>query len=113
MKETEKRIAEQARALLERKVENIDAATRSRLNRIRQQALEHARGRRRQWLPAGLVAATAALVLTLAVVLRTSPPPDAEPAPLEDLDLLASSESLDMLADLEFYVWLEGELEKG
>lgn len=113
MNEAERRITEQARALLERKVEDLDAASRSRLNRIRQQALAQTRAPRRPWLPAGLLAATAALVLALAVALRPPAPHEDGPAPLEDLDLLVSSESLDMLADLEFYVWLEGELEKG
>lgn len=113
MNEAERKIAEQARALLERKIEDMDAATRSRLNRIRQQALAQARAPRRNWLPAGLLAAAAALVLALAVVLRPPASVDPESAPLEDLDLLVSSESLDLLADLEFYVWLEGELEKG
>ncbi len=113
MNETDRNLADQAKSVLDEKLTHLDAATLSRLNRIRQRALAQTRAPRRRWLPAGLITAAAALVLAIAVLTRPPAPAPEEPAPLEDLDLLVSRESLDMLADLEFYVWLEGELEKG
>ena len=63
------------------------------------------------WLPFAL-ATTAAALLALAVVLRSSepvqPPPTlAAPSAADDLELLAGSEELEMIENLEFYAWLE------
>ncbi len=113
MSGSDRRIAEQTRTLLDEKLAALDAPTLSRLNRRRQRALEQALGPRRYWLPAGLVTAAAALVLAIAVIVRPPAPVEDAAAPFEDLDLLVADESLDMLAELEFYVWLEGELERG
>jgi hypothetical protein len=100
-------------------VDDLDAATLSRLNRSRQRALEAARGSNRHgsrwlmWAPAG---ALAAAVLAAALLLRTTPdtsttvavsaPADAQP---EAFDLLAAGEDLELAteADLDFYAWVE------
>jgi hypothetical protein len=102
-----------------RSVDDLDAATLSRLNRSRQRALEAARGSNRHgsrwlmWAPAG---ALAAAVLAAALLLRTTPdtpatvavstPADAQP---EAFDLLAAGEDLELAteADLDFYAWVE------
>ena len=102
-----------------RSVDELDAATLSRLNRSRQRALEAARGSNRHgsrwlmWAPAG---ALAAAVLAAALLLRTTPdtpttvavsaPADAQP---EAFDLLAAGEDLELAteADLDFYDWVE------
>jgi hypothetical protein len=102
------------RAQLDDDARDLDAATASRLNRARQSALDNGLARPRTrigFLPYALAASIAA-VLTLTVVLRV--PEQAEPMPVvaapvgtDDLDLLAGSEELEMIEDLEFYAWLE------
>jgi len=108
-----------AQEAFRRSVDDLDAATLSRLNRSRQKALEAARGSNRQgnrwlvWAPAG---ALAAAVLAAALLLRTTPdtpatvavsaPADTQP---EAFDLLAAGEDFELAteADLDFYAWVE------
>jgi len=111
-----------ARNVFKASVDELDAATLSRLNRSRQQALAVAEGRNRTgwrwtvWAPVGALAAgVLAAVLLLhspsetglpaqVAVIATSA--DVQPDPLE---LLAAGEDLDLAteADLEFYAWVE------
>ena len=108
-----------AQETFRRSVDDLDAATLSRLNRSRQRALEAARGSNRHgsrwlvWAPAGALAAG---VLAAALLLRTTPdtpatvavsaPADTQP---EAFDLLAAGEDLELAteADLDFYAWVE------
>jgi len=107
--------AQSVRRELDAHAEALEGATRSRLNRARQAALDEAArprgfvpGRRaRWWLPAS-VAATAALVLAIAL----HPPPGEHPggseaAASEDLELIQQGESLELYEDQEFYAWLD------
>lgn len=114
----------QARNLFKAGVDELDAATLSRLNRSRQQALAAATGRNRSgwrwtvWAPAGALAASvlaAVLLLNLPTdtgmpvqVAATAAGADAEQDPLE---LLAAGEDLELVteADLEFYAWVQVE----
>ena len=96
-----------AKQLFDDSVDGLDAATLSRLNRGRHEALAEA-GRRRtlvRWAPAGGLAAAA----VVAVVMVQSPdvteaPPGSTAA---DFEILLGEDSLDMLEDLEFYDWLD------
>jgi len=114
--ETATEFERNARVVLERSLSRIDARTRSRLNQARQAALEAASRRHPRWLrgttlmPAGAVAAA----LLLAVVLWHREPagvemplPEAQGSSMEDIDLLADSEALDLLEgwDGPFYEW--------
>jgi hypothetical protein len=94
----------------------LDAATRSRLTRIRHTALEELTpasryGWRSSWLPAGAVAA--AVLATWLWVGRSPevvPPGDAglQATSLSDLEILLGEEDLEMLdEEIEFYGWLE------
>lgn len=101
--------AERARQLLDESVEHLDAATLSRLNQARQQALEaatrHKRWGRGSWLvPAGGLAAAflAAVIWWPQATMDVAPVP-----PVEDLEILVSADSLEMLEDLEFFMWLD------
>ncbi|MBV8308557.1 MAG: hypothetical protein JO274_13855 [Gammaproteobacteria bacterium] len=104
-----------ARAVLEQSIARIDARTRSRLNQARQRAVEST-ARRPWWrayalMPAGALAA--ALLVT--VMLWHRVPAVHEPALLEgrvtaveDLDLLADAEGLDLMEEWDssgFYEW--------
>jgi hypothetical protein len=105
-----------ARRVLEESVSRIDARTRSRLNQARQRALEAASARRPRWwssfalMPAASAAA-AALLVTL-VLWHHQPqgePPvlEGQRSAVEDIDLLADGEALDLLEgwDGSFYEW--------
>jgi hypothetical protein len=111
-----------ARNLFKASVDDLDAATLSRLNRSRQQALEAAAGRKRtgwRWTAWAPVGALAASVLSAVLLLR-SPSETVAPAqvaatptnadiPQDPLELLTAGEDLDLAteADLEFYAWVE------
>ena len=98
-----------ARALFEDSVERLDARTRSKLTQARNRALDEVRkgAARRRWIwaPAGGFALAA--VVAVGVVLgpgRAQPP---SPAALEDLEIVADSDNLELLQDVEFYAWLD------
>ena len=104
----DQQFVEQAKRHFDESVDNLDAATRSKLNRGRQQALaELDRGGIRwlEWAPATGVAAAA----VLAVVLWTGNDSanDMEPGTVADIEILLTEDSLEMLEDLEFYSWIE------
>jgi hypothetical protein len=107
-----------ARAVLEQSMSRIDGRTRSRLNQARQAAVAAAAARQRPWwrsvtlMPAAGAAAAALLV---AVMLWHREPAALEPSVLEgrtpaveDLDLLADAEGLDLVEGWDgpgFYEW--------
>jgi hypothetical protein len=106
------RFAERSSQALDRSLEEMDGATLSRLNQIRQAALsDTAASRLSGWLPAGAAATACMLVLAVNFSLRESVDPITIESPLGDLDLLSSNEDLEMLEELEFYAWLETEME--
>ena len=118
----------QAKHALDASAQNLDASTRSRLNRARQRALELARPRRfRPWfVPAGLASACAVL-LAVAVVwhrpitvapaggsvftVGTPGMPSASGGGLSatDLDLVSSDDGIEFYQDLDFYAWLDAQ----
>ena len=106
-----------AKTLFDESVDDIDAATLSRLNRNRHEALERSARRRlagpwMQWLPAAGVAAAA----VFAVAVWTGDPSLDEltpPAAASDLEILLEGDELEMLEDLEFYSWIDLEGESG
>lgn len=104
-------LQERAAELFADSVENLDAATRSRLNQARQQALRAAKprpllGSWQTWVPAGAAAAVA----TVAIVMwNGAEQPDllVPPTMATDFEILMDQDDLEMLEDLEFYSWLE------
>jgi hypothetical protein len=116
VKETETEFERNARAVLAQSVARIDGRTRSRLNQARQAALEAAARRRPFWwrpftlMPAA--GAAAAAVLVAMVLWHRGPtgveaPMAVQGAAVEDMDLLADSEGLDLMEgwDGPFYEW--------
>jgi hypothetical protein len=101
-----------ARALFEDSVERLDAHTRSKLTQARNRALEEVKKgavhRRWIWAPVGGVALAAVVaVVMVSGGLRSHTETGA--LALEDIDIVADSEDLDMLEDVEFYMWLDDE----
>jgi hypothetical protein len=97
--------------------DTLDAATRSRLNRARQAALNelspHPAWKRGPALAGAMIAAVAVIAVLMWRPGTDLPEP---PAGLDapDLELLMADENLEMLEDLEFYTWLAAtELEGG
>lgn len=99
-----------ARALFEDSVERLDARTRSKLTQARNQALDEVKKgavrRRWIWAPVGGVALAAVVaVVMVSGGLRSSA--ESGTLALEDIDIVADSDNIEMLEDVEFYMWLE------
>jgi len=118
---------EQAGRRLRDGVKTLDATTRSRLNRARRKALLELRDRSRmqrwiadQWGPAvgATFIALLAAGLWFGVGMQTASenmPMQTAGAPVDlgdlaDLDMLLADENLEMIEDLQFYLWMDAEL---
>ena len=110
-----------ARAVLEESIARTGGRTRSRLNQARQLAVEAAGARHRPWwrsfaiMPAA-GAVTAALLVTVMLwhrepMVRESPLLEGRVTAVEDMDLLADAEGLDLIEgwDGPFYEWAADE----
>ncbi|MDH3613517.1 MAG: hypothetical protein OEU90_00565 [Gammaproteobacteria bacterium] len=102
-------IANQAKELFDDSVEQLDAATLSRLNRGRHQALAELQGsadtvKWGRWVPAAGVAAAAVVTV---VVMRGPQVDELEPVTASDFEMLLEEDSFEMFEDLEFYVLLD------
>jgi len=102
-----------ARELLDESTERLDGRVRSRLTQARSAAVEEARRAQRRfawrtWIPAGAVAGAAALAVFLWSGAPHSPgtPALAVHSSLDDLDIMVTNESFELLEDLEFYEWV-------
>ena len=104
-----------ARTVLEESVQRVDARTRSRLNQARQAALAAAAAGPARWRSFTLMpaagAVAAALLVTVTLWHREPaselPVLDAQRSAVEDMDLLADAEGLDLVQDGDnsFYEW--------
>ena len=108
MKVTEEEFSKRAKADFDASVEELDAATLSRLNRARHAALAELQQPTRQWarwVPAAGVAAAA----VVAVVIVRNPAAIDGPPPtvVADMEILLGEDSIEMFEELEFYSWLD------
>lgn len=127
MSAADEHFVEQAGRMLRDGAQALDASTRSRLNQNRQKALLELRERspmRRwiadQWVPAVGAAMVALLVAGLWFGVGTQTGRESnsrqttvaptDPGELLDLDVLLADESLEMIEELEFYLWMDAEL---
>lgn len=108
-------LASKAKEVFDESVRGLDAEAQSRLNRARHEALAHAgsgvgHSQWLRWAPATGVAAAAVVAV---VVLTGRPPIDAvtPPATVSDFEILLDQESFEMLEELEFYSWIDLEVE--
>jgi hypothetical protein len=99
--------------MLEDSSERLDGRIRSRLTQARSAAVDEARKSRigiawRTWIPAGTLAGAAALAVFLWSGAPHSPgaPALAVHSSLDDLDIMVTNESFELLEDLEFYEWV-------
>jgi len=106
---------EGVRAQLDASLEDVDEEVRRRLHRARMRALEEEEVRRRPvWdllrIPA-LGMAAAAILLIAFLTYMGGPSKDQSIAQVENVELFASKESLELLVNLDFYLWLSEEEE--
>lgn len=102
--ERERKFIANAKSVLDKSVQDLDAQVRNRLRHARHRALE-ARPSHTTWVLAGGLAA--ASVAALAVTLWLVEPGVVEPIPdVQDLELLTAADNLEFYEDLEFYRWL-------
>lgn len=97
------RLAERIRQQLERDAGQLDELTVARLRAARKRALEPARRPRQRWL-ALLVTATVAAVVAAVLYWQ---PPVALPGAIDDLDIVATGDDMELYEDLDFYDWLD------
>jgi len=107
-KETENGIdTDNLRQRFDESVNAIDAETASKITQARYHALEN-KGRKsshRFFIPAGAIATAFVFVMVFMLV----PEPVNDTILQEgDMDLISSSEELELYEELEFYEWLEG-----
>jgi hypothetical protein len=109
-RQSEAQFVARIRASLEQDSERLAPGIRTRLRRMRHEALTARRAPSRPrggWrYAAGALAATAA-VAGLVMLLPINHAPEGTPlAAMDDLDILAASEPLEIFEDMEFYTWL-------
>jgi len=107
----EREMVELVRGALDRSVTELDNRTAERLRRIRLAAVEQAGTEKprwfavHRWVTAGGIAAFAAVVLAVSVWI-TVPRQIRPPGQVEDIEILAATEHLDIYENMEFYRWL-------
>ena len=99
-----------AQELLRASADGLDGNIRSRLTQARSAAVEEARKTRgpfiwRTLVPAGALAGVAALAFVLWNGSQQAGPATLHNS-LDDIDLIVTSESFELLEDLEFYEWV-------
>lgn len=103
-------LEQRSRELFKDSVERLDARTRSRLNQARQHALTELNrsSTRRYWLaaPLGGLAAAAVVAMLLTSGRPVTSSQGSAALPLDDFDIVADGDSLELLRDVEFYSWL-------
>lgn len=119
MTEKNQDLERRSRAAFDDSVASLDGATRSRLARARELALEEARHSHRPrlstWVPVGAAAAAAVMAIALWSG-REAGPAATEPAlaALDEFDIVAAGDDLDMMdEDPAFYDWAANEVAGG
>ena len=101
---------------VDREVEGLDAATRTRLNAARRAALAELdaprHGFAQAWIPVGAAAAVAVIAVGVALDRGPAAPQPAEPA--TEIEVLLAEEELALYEEeLEFYAWLDEQADAG
>lgn len=113
--ELDRQTRDRVRRLLDDSLADFDAATLSRLNQARQKALAALPKPRRWrwWQPAlGLALASALMVMLLPQrMIEPTVTPASDTLSELDMALLDDGDELELLEDLEFYAWLEQEVD--
>ncbi len=107
---SDQKIIQDIRRELDRSCEQLDAATLSRLNRIRHEAIETSQTGFHQWrVFAGSAFVACVLVLLVTFYFDTDNGLTSDElalTELEAMEILSAEESLEFYEDIEFYQWL-------
>lgn len=107
MKHNEDELNRNIRQVLDESTDALDAHTLSKIRQIRAQAVEKAADKSFNWFGVISGALATACVMILAVIILMQSPTPMQPVPVDDLELISSSDNLELYEDLEFYEWLE------
>jgi hypothetical protein len=108
-KKIEQQFVARVREALEQGSGRLEPDVRSRLSRIRHEAVARRRSRPRQgrrWRYAAGVLATATLAGLMLSLPFNRPNARTPLAAMDDMDILAASEPFEIYEDMEFYSWL-------
>ncbi len=109
--EDDKQLQQTINQTLDESVQSIDGETLSRIRQIRARVVESSENRNQpasqNWFGVFSGAVATACVLLIVVSVVTQSPDTISQDATTDLDLISSSDSLDLYEDLEFYLWLE------
>jgi hypothetical protein len=105
---------ERAKNLFDASTGNLDGRTRSALTQARHAALAELESRKREgaWRIWGPLSGVAAAALVVAVMFgpvwtTTRQAQDSSALPIDDFDIIADAENLELLENLDFYAWLD------
>ena len=113
-KTSERQYVSRIRTALEQSTARLDPAVRSRLMHMRHEVLarkadQAPRRRHWRWVAGAAEATAAALIVRLPIDPREVPTPLAA---IDDMEMLASSDPLEIYEDMKFYSWLS-DMENG
>lgn len=107
-------LEQRSKALFDASVTHLEAGIRSRLTQARHAAVDTLKQPEpfalRKWVP---VAGAAAIALAVTVVLFTGVAlqrPSEVTLAADDLALLLEDDNLDLIEEIDFYTWLDGEI---
>lgn len=93
---------------LDESTDALDANTLSKIRQIRAKAVEKAGNRNVDYGSGLFIGGLAtACIMVLAVIMLIKSPTSIEIVPVDELELISSSDNLEFYEDLEFYEWLE------
>ena len=104
MNDDDKPFVDQVKQTLDQHADALDELTSARLAAARRNALD-VRPRRTHWLPVAVLSAVAASVLTVALLLNQDT--GLQGIDPEALELVAQSEDLELIEEMDFYDWLD------
>ncbi len=112
--DNEDKLTRNIKQTLDDSVASLDGNTLSMIRQIRAQAIDKGIDKtvspQSNWSVIMTGAMATACVMVFAVMILLNSPVSNNAVPLGDLDLISSSESLELYEDLEFYEWLEDDV---
>lgn len=100
-------LSENLKQSFDESVEKLPAETLSKINVIRNKSLDKNNRQKSQWLPLIVSSSFVAVCLVSILYFNYQAPLSDLDFSTDDLELLSSSENLELLEDLDFYLWLE------
>ena len=85
----------------------LDASTLSKIRLVRARAVEKVGNKSFNWFGVLSGALATACVMVFAIMILLKSPTPVQSVPVDDIEMISSSDNLEMFEDLEFYLWLE------